>query len=132
VHPTALLACFRPDLAGRFPEAERAVGDHQFGPGIEPASLQIQQQIAPILRTFPSAIGEPDESESEPKRDHYKVMWIRDLSCRSASGPPRRLTPGSSHLLEFDEIASACVLDRRLQQLGRSGNREAPASLAAA
>jgi len=59
--PTALLARGRPDLAGSFPEAERAVSDRQFRPHIEPAPFQIEQQITPILRTFPYAVGEADE-----------------------------------------------------------------------
>ena len=51
----------RPDFPGRFPEAERAVRDHQLGLYVEPAPLQIEQQGAPIVRTFPGAIGEPDQ-----------------------------------------------------------------------
>jgi hypothetical protein len=34
------------------PRAERAVGDRQYGPHIEPAPVQIEQQLAPILSRF--------------------------------------------------------------------------------
>ena len=50
--PAALLARGRPDLAGSFPEAERAVSDRQFRPHIEPAPFQIEQQITPIPAHF--------------------------------------------------------------------------------
>lgn len=55
--PTALLAGRRPNLADSFPKAERAVGDHQLRPHIEPAPLQIEQPIAPIMRTLARPIG---------------------------------------------------------------------------
>ena len=43
------------------PEAERAVGDRQLWPHIEPAPFQIEQQLAPILRTFTRIVREADE-----------------------------------------------------------------------
>ena len=43
MHPTALLAAGRPDFADSFPEAERAVGDRQLRPHIEPPPFQIEQ-----------------------------------------------------------------------------------------
>jgi len=61
VHPAALLARFRPDLANRLPETEPAVGDCQLGRPFQPAPLQIEQQITPIVGTFPGAVGEADE-----------------------------------------------------------------------
>src|SRR5712672_1680810 len=61
VHPAALLARFRPDLTGRLPEPERAIGDGEPRRHVEPAALQVEQQIAPVLRALASAIGEADQ-----------------------------------------------------------------------
>ncbi len=61
VHPAALLARFRPDLAGRLPEPECAVGDDEPRRHVEPAPLQIEQQIAPDVRALAGAIGEADQ-----------------------------------------------------------------------
>jgi len=61
VHPAALLARFRPDLAGGLPEPERAIGDGEPRRHVEPASLQVEQQIAPVLRALAGAIGEADQ-----------------------------------------------------------------------
>jgi hypothetical protein len=61
VHPAALLARFRPYFAGGLPEAQTAVGDGQFRPHVEPAALQVEQQAAPIVRTFPCAIDKTDQ-----------------------------------------------------------------------
>src|SRR5258708_40257001 len=44
VHPAALLARSRPDLAGGLPEPECAIGDDEPRGRIEPAPLQIKQQ----------------------------------------------------------------------------------------
>jgi hypothetical protein len=41
--------------------ASRAVGDRQFRPHIEPAPFQIEQQLAPVLRTFARTVGEADK-----------------------------------------------------------------------
>src|SRR5713101_1045725 len=61
VHPAALLARSRPDLASGLPEPERAVGDDELRGHVEPAPLQVEQQIAPIVRALPGAIGEADQ-----------------------------------------------------------------------
>src|SRR6478752_7838058 len=61
VHPAALLARFRPDLASCLPEAEPAVGDRQLGPHIQAAPLQVEQQMTPIVGTFPGTVGEADQ-----------------------------------------------------------------------
>jgi hypothetical protein len=58
---TALFARRRPGFAGSFPEAKRAVVNRQFGPHIEPALFQIQQETAPLLRTFTHTVDEADE-----------------------------------------------------------------------
>ena len=55
--PTALLSGRRPNLADNLPKAERAVGDRQLRLHIEPAPRQMDQQIAPILRTVTRPIG---------------------------------------------------------------------------
>jgi hypothetical protein len=44
VDPASLLAGFRPDLAERLPEAERTVGDCQFGRDGEPTALEIERK----------------------------------------------------------------------------------------
>src|SRR5215510_3972248 len=61
VHPAALLAHFRPYFAGGLPKAKTTVGDGEFRPHVEPATLQVEQQAAPIVCTFPCAIDKTDE-----------------------------------------------------------------------
>src|SRR5262245_31536034 len=61
VHPAALLAHFRPYFAGGLPKAKTTVGDGEFRPHVEPATLQVEQQAAPIVCTFPCAINKTDE-----------------------------------------------------------------------
>src|SRR5206468_11166883 len=61
VHPAALLARFRPDLTGRLPEPECAIGDNELRGHVEPAPLEIEQQIAPVLRVLAGTIGEADQ-----------------------------------------------------------------------
>src|SRR5712675_211642 len=61
VHPAALLARFRPDLTGGLPEPERAIGYGEPRRHVEPAPLQVEQQIAPVLRALAGAIGEADQ-----------------------------------------------------------------------
>jgi hypothetical protein len=61
MHPAALLARFRPDLACGFPEPERTVGDDEPRRRLEPTPLQIEQQVAPVLRILASAIGKSDQ-----------------------------------------------------------------------
>src|SRR5947199_5664784 len=61
VHPAALLARFRPDLTGRLPEPECAIGDDELRGHVEPAPLEIEQQIAPVLRVLAGTIGESDQ-----------------------------------------------------------------------
>src|SRR5205085_1161273 len=61
VHPAALLACGRPQLAERFPEAKRAVGDGEFGRDRQTSVLQIEQQFTPILRALARAVGKTEQ-----------------------------------------------------------------------
>jgi len=57
VHPAALPAGSRPDFAGSLPEAERAIGNCQLRPRVEPAPFQIEQQFTPILGSTSRARG---------------------------------------------------------------------------
>src|SRR5205814_1583091 len=61
VHPAALLACGRPQLAERLPEAKRAVGDGEFGRDRQTSVLQIEQQFTPILRALARAVGKAEQ-----------------------------------------------------------------------
>src|SRR6195256_1968146 len=61
VHPAALLARFRPDLTGSLPEPERAIGDDEPRRHVEPAPLEIEQQIAPVLCVLAGTIGDADQ-----------------------------------------------------------------------
>src|SRR6267378_289644 len=54
-------AGFRPDLTGGLPEPERAVGNDEPRRHVEPTPLQVEQQIAPVLRALAGAIGEADQ-----------------------------------------------------------------------
>src|SRR5467141_4647155 len=56
-----LFAGFRPDLTGGLPEPERAVGNDEPRRHVEPTPLQVEQQIAPVLRALAGAIGEADQ-----------------------------------------------------------------------
>ena len=58
--PAALLTRFRPDLTGGLPEPECAIGDGEPRRHVEPAPLQVEQQIAPVLRALAGAIGEAE------------------------------------------------------------------------
>src|SRR5437868_13900979 len=58
LYPAALLARFRPDLTGGLPEPECAIGNDELRGHVEPAPLQIEQQIAPVLRALAGAVGE--------------------------------------------------------------------------
>src|SRR5258706_10806897 len=61
MHPAALLACGRPQLAERLPEPKRTVGDGQLGRDDQTSVLQIEQQFTPILRTLACAVGEAEQ-----------------------------------------------------------------------
>lgn len=61
MHPAALLACGRPQLAERLPEAKRTVGDGEFGRDRQTSVLQIEKQLPPILGTFARAVGEAEQ-----------------------------------------------------------------------
>src|SRR5438477_8899950 len=61
MHPAALLACGRPQLAERLPEAKRAVGDGEFGRDRQTSVLQIEQQFTPILRALARAVGKAEQ-----------------------------------------------------------------------
>jgi hypothetical protein len=61
VHPATLLARFRPDLAGGLPEPECTIGDGKPRRHVEPAPLQVEQQITPVVRALAGASGEADQ-----------------------------------------------------------------------
>ena len=61
VHPAALAARLRPHFLDRLPEAERAVGDREFGADRKPAPLQVEEQLPPGLRALAHAVDEADE-----------------------------------------------------------------------
>src|ERR1700745_2338574 len=46
---------------GGLPEPERAIGDGEPRRHVEPAPLQVEQQIAPVLRALAGAIGKADQ-----------------------------------------------------------------------
>lgn len=52
VHPAALLARGRVDLGERRPKTHRAVAHRQFRRHLQPAPLQMQQDLAPALGRF--------------------------------------------------------------------------------
>ena len=80
VHPAALLACRRPHLAERLPEAERAVGDGEFGRDRQATSLlQIEQQLPPRLRALARAVGEAEQLLLALRRradDHQDALRV--------------------------------------------------------
>src|SRR3954452_9017212 len=61
MHPAALLACHRPHLAKRLPEAKRAIGDGKFRRRRQAAPLEIEQQIAPRSRALAHAVGKANQ-----------------------------------------------------------------------
>src|SRR3981189_1281871 len=62
VHPATLLARFRPDLTGRLPKPESAIGDDEPRRHVDPAPLEIDAQMAPVLCVLAGTIGEPTSS----------------------------------------------------------------------
>ena len=52
---------WRPHLAERLPEAERAIGDGEFGANRQTSALQIEQQFPPRLGTLARAVGEAEQ-----------------------------------------------------------------------
>src|SRR6266536_1267852 len=61
VHPAALPAGLGPHFLDRLPEAERAVGDREFGSHREPTPLQVEEELPPGLRTLAHAVDEADK-----------------------------------------------------------------------
>jgi hypothetical protein len=61
-------------LTGGLPEPERAIGDGKPRRHLEPAPLQLEQQIAPVLRTLAGAIGEADQllAAVRPRADQHQ------------------------------------------------------------
>ena len=55
-------ARLRPYLFNRLPEAERAIGDCEFGAHRQPMPLQIEQHLPPRLRALAHAIDEATSS----------------------------------------------------------------------
>ncbi len=103
VHPAALLARFRPDLTGGLPEPECAIGDDEPRGSIEPAPLQIEQQIAPVVRALAGAIGEADQFLAAFRRraDQHQdaLLFVLEAGFEmDAVGPDTRPRPppGSS------------------------------------
>ena len=80
VHPAALAARLGPDLLQGLPEAERAVGDREFGPDGQPAPPEVEQQLPPGLHALAHAIGQADELLLAFRRradDHEKALGVR-------------------------------------------------------
>ena len=61
VNPAALLSRRRPNLAERLPETQPSVGNRELRCGRQAATLQIEQQLAPVLRAFPCPIREANQ-----------------------------------------------------------------------
>src|SRR5436305_15295344 len=78
VHPAALLACGRPQLAERLPKAKRAIGDGEFGSDRQTSVLQIEQQFTPILRAFARTVGKAEQLLFALRRradDHQDALF---------------------------------------------------------
>ena len=110
VHPAALLARFRPDLTGGFPEPERAIGDDEPRRHLEPAPLQVEQQIAPVLRALAGAIG--DGSKTLPSR------------ARARRTSRHRLVPTGPHARVPVPVSSALSLLSTWMVLKGKGSRQ--------
>ena len=92
MHPAALLARSRPQFAERLPEAERAVGDGEFGRDHQTSVLHIEQQLTPILRAFARPVGEAEQLLSAFRRradDHQDaLLGVRKAGLQvNAVGP---------------------------------------------
>ena len=61
MYPAALAARLGPHFLDRLPEAERAVGDREFGAHRKPAPFEVEEQLFPGLRALAHAVDEPDE-----------------------------------------------------------------------
>ena len=61
MHPAALAAGLRPHFLDRLPEAERTVGDRELGGHRKSASLQVEQQLLPGLRTLAHTVDKAVE-----------------------------------------------------------------------
>src|SRR5271155_1329003 len=61
VDPAALTAGLRPYLLDGLPEAERTVGDREFGRNGQPTPLQVEEQLPPGLGALAHAVDEADE-----------------------------------------------------------------------
>ena len=84
-HPAALLACFRPDLTGGLPEPERAIDDGEPQRHVNPTPVQVERQIAPVLRALEGAIGEADQ-----------FLAAIPASRQSAAGNPAASLPSGA------------------------------------
>ena len=86
VHPAALLACGRPQLAERLPEAKRTVGDGEFGRDDQTSVLQIEQHLAPILGALAGAIGEAEQRlpalRGRADDDQDALLGVPARACR--------------------------------------------------
>src|SRR5438067_5710038 len=62
VHPAALLACGRPQLAERLPKAKRAIGDGEFGRDRQTSVLKIERQFRQTRALSGRAVGKANNS----------------------------------------------------------------------
>jgi hypothetical protein len=98
VHPAALPVRFRPDLAGGLPERERAIGDGELRRHVEPAALQLKQQIAPILaESACDVIIEPDYRSFGGKVEVLSTPMI----CRVPDSRRHQLSAIAPHAERF-------------------------------
>jgi hypothetical protein len=61
VDPAALAAGLGPYFLDCLPEPERAAGDRELRPDRKPASLQVEQEILPGLRTLAHPINQSNK-----------------------------------------------------------------------
>jgi hypothetical protein len=77
VHAAALLACFRPDLTGRPSRTRARHRRWRAAAARQSTPVQVEQQIAPVLRALERAIGEADQ-----------FLAVIPASRQSAAGNP--------------------------------------------
>ena len=61
MRPATLTARLRPHFLDRLPEAERTVGDCEFGADRKPTPLEIEEQFPPGLSALAHAVDVADE-----------------------------------------------------------------------
>ena len=110
--PATLAARLRPHFLDRLPEAERAVGNREFGADRKPTPLEIEEQLPPGLRALAHAVDEPDEFLFALRRgandDQQALRVVLQASLHvDAIGPEVDVALGGEVTL-----APACVLVR--------------------